>query len=91
MDGVRAEERLPVTVSRERAEALRRRLEERFERHLSTKVTNEVHQLTFVKDDDTYICWHNCNHAVAAWLEELGCEVSGWACFSDFCVDPPVR
>jgi len=50
-----------------------------------------VHRLTFVKDDDPYICWHNCNHAVAEWLEELGCAVSGWACFSDFCVEPPDR
>jgi hypothetical protein len=91
MDGVRAEERFGLAVSRERAEALRLRLEERFERRIDTKVANAAHQLTFVKDDDTYICWHNCNHAVAAWLEELGCEVSGWACFSDFCVDPPVR
>jgi len=87
MDGVKAEERFPLTVSRERAEALWRRLEERFQRHIDTRVYSPVHQLTFVKDDDTYICWHNCNHAVAAWLEELGCDVRGWACFSDFSVD----
>jgi hypothetical protein len=91
MDGVRAEERFPLTVSRERSEALRGRLEERFQRRIDTKVYNPVHQLTFVKDDETYICWNNCNHVTAAWLEELGCEVSGWACFSDFCVEPPGR
>lgn len=84
---VLAEERLPLKVSRDRSEALRRRLEERFQGRIDTKVYNPAHQLTFVKDDDTYICWHNCNHAVAAWLEELGCEVSGWACFSDFRVE----
>jgi hypothetical protein len=91
LDGVRAEERFPVTVSRERAEALRRRLEDRFQRRIDTQVYSAVHRLKFVKDDDTYICWHNCNHAVAEWLEELGCEVSGWACFSEFCVEPPDR
>ena len=63
----------------------------RFQRRIDTKVYNPVHQLTFVKDDETYICWNNCNHVTAAWLEELGCEVSGWACFSDFCVEPPGR
>ena len=87
MDGVRAEEKFPLTVSRERAEALRGRLEERFQRHPGAALYNPVHGLHFVKDDDTYICWHNCNHATAEWLEELGFEVSGWACFSDFCVE----
>jgi len=89
VDGVRAEEKFRLTVSGERAEALRRRLEERYRTHVDTEVYSAVHQLTFVKDDDTYICWHNCNHAVAAWLEELGCEVSGWACFADFRVTAP--
>jgi hypothetical protein len=90
-DGVRAEETFALTVARERAESLARRLDERFRGRSETQVFNPEHQLTFVKDDDAYICWHNCNHAVAAWLEELGCDVSGWACFSDFRVEPPER
>lgn len=88
---VRAEGLFPLTVSRERVDGLRCRLEERYHRHLETSIYSPVHDLTFVKDDETYICWNNCNHVVAAWLEELGCEVSGWACFSDFQVEPPER
>lgn len=77
-----------LPVARPDIEALRKKLEDRFQRHLDTSVYNVQNGLTFVRDDETYICCNNCNHAVAAWLRELGCEVVGCAFFSSFRVEP---
>jgi hypothetical protein len=82
------EEMHDLKVARADAEALQKRLEERFQKHLDTSVYNAQSGLTFVQDDESYICYNNCNHVVARWLRELGCEVSGSACFSDFRIEP---
>jgi hypothetical protein len=85
------EELFELKVARAAAEALRAKLEKRYDLHLDTKVANSLNGLTFVKDDESYLCWNNCNHVVAAWLEDLGCEVSGCGCFADFRMEPPKR
>jgi len=54
-----------------------------------TQVANVLNGLTFVKDDEDYICWNNCNHVVLRWLEELGCTTSGRGCFADFRIVGP--
>lgn len=81
-------EMVPLVVSRPLAEALRARLEVRFRRHPETSVRNDQYGLTFAKDDETYICFHNCNHEVMTWLSELGCEVRGCEWFANFRMDP---
>ena len=65
-------------------DTLLRALDERFRRHLDTAVENPAYGLTFVHDDESYVCYRNCNHRVVLWLRELGCEVRGCAGFSNF-------
>lgn len=86
---VHAEELFELRVSRADADALRSRLEERYGRHPETRLHNSLNGLTFVHDDESYICWNNCNHVVARWLEELGCKVGGCGCFADFRILAP--
>jgi len=73
-----------LRVERAAAERLRTKLDARWDLHAETQVANALNGLTFVKDDEDYICWNNCNHVVLRWLEELGCETSGCGCFADF-------
>ncbi|MCK5941001.1 MAG: DUF2459 domain-containing protein, partial [Planctomycetes bacterium] len=68
----------PVTVSRSRAAALRRRLQARFDAARKQVVVDRRLGFKFVPADGSYWLPHNCADVVAGWLEELGCEV-GWA------------
>ena len=82
------EEMVELKVERSRAEQLRTKLDARWDLHEDTRVANALNGLTFVKDDEDYICWNNCNHVVLRWLEELGCETSGCGCLADFVIRP---
>lgn len=81
---VRCEQVLAVPVSRDRAARLLAKLEERFQAGGATALWNPTYGLTFVQDPESYVSCNNCNHAVASWLRELGCEVRHAAGFSDF-------
>jgi len=81
---IHCEQLTELTVERTKADLLRAKLDARWELHADTKVANDLNGLMFVKDDEGYICWNNCNHVVLRWLEELGCETSGCGCFADF-------
>lgn len=85
--GVGRQEHHELSVARADVDALRRKLETRYAEREGTKVVNRLNGLAFVKDDESYICFNNCNHVIARWLEELGCEVRGGAFFSDFVVE----
>src|SRR6185295_9656624 len=86
---ISAESLTELKVARAKAEALRAKLEVRWTLHAEKKVANSQNGLTFVKDDESYLCWNNCNHVVLRWLEELGCETSGCGCFADFRIVTP--
>lgn len=86
---VACEEMFALRVSRARAQALLDTLEARYQRHAPTEVYNPLSGLHFVQDDEDYSCCNNCNHVLVRWLEALGCEVRGTACFSSFKVEPP--
>jgi hypothetical protein len=88
VERVRCEGRLRFQVGRAEAEALARKLDERYRRHLGSEVFNPVTELTHVPDDESYCGCNNCNHVLAGWLEGLGCEVRGGACFSVFELAP---
>ena len=60
-----------------KAEALYKRLQAAYAEQASTEVLNELEQVFFVEYDVSYWGFHNCNHELADWLEELGGEVSG--------------
>ncbi len=82
--GLSSQKFLEFRVERARAEALAAALDERYGRNAATEVFNPVNGLTFVHDECDYWCLANCNHVLAAWLRELGCDVGGSACFSSF-------
>ena len=82
-----AEELTELAVERAAADRLRKKLSSRWDLRADTQVANALNGLTFVKDDEGYICWNNCNHVVLRWLEELGCTTSGCGCFADFSIE----
>ncbi|WP_066376842.1 MULTISPECIES: DUF2459 domain-containing protein [unclassified Anabaena] len=59
-------------------------LDERFHRHIETRLKNPQTGLTLVKDDQDYTLLHNSNHEIAVWLEELGCQVHGLIIWADY-------
>lgn len=81
--------RLEFRVAREDVDRLVRRLEERFQGKIDTRIFNPQLGLELVEDDVDYCFFVNCNHLVARWLRELGCEVTGSACFSNFRLEDP--
>ncbi|MEW6746783.1 MAG: hypothetical protein AB1486_28920 [Planctomycetota bacterium] len=80
-----------LVVDREKADALRERLEERFISRLDTWHPNATHDLEFVKDARPYTGCSNCNTVLVEWLEELGCSCSGVGWFAVFAIEAPGR
>ncbi|MCE9637676.1 MAG: hypothetical protein K8T90_18405 [Planctomycetes bacterium] len=66
-----------LVVSREFAERLLARLDAEFAAG-GAPVFNPVYDMSFVPHTDRYWAFHDCHDQVAAWLEDLGCDV-GWA------------
>jgi hypothetical protein len=77
----------PLTVAREQAAALLKRLDADYASKLPTEIYNPKVQMTFVHCPRLYWTGWNCNHALAAWLEELGCDVGGCRAFADFQIE----
>lgn len=81
-----AESGLAISVERQRVGAWQARMNSNWDaaaqRH--SAVRNEVHQMDLVESEARYWMFNTCNAAVAGWLEELGCEVSGWTIGADF-------
>ncbi len=78
-----------ATVDRERAVALLRDLDARWEARAETRVRNSRVGLEFVRDERDYWMFHHCNTQTAEWLEALGCRVSGAAWGSTFVIFRP--
>lgn len=68
----------PLTVASARAQALERALASRYAARAGEQIHNAAYGLDFVPDEASFWAFHNCNDAVAAWLEALGCDVA-WA------------
>jgi hypothetical protein len=75
---------LSFIVPSDRAAVLREKLDARYKRGASTETYNAEHDMSFVKDPADYCVFHNCNHEVAVWLEQLGCKTRGAAIFAKF-------
>lgn len=75
-----------ATVERERAGALLRDLDARWEARAETRVRNSRVGLDFVRDERDYWMFHHCNTQTAEWLEALGCRVSGVTIGSTFVI-----
>ncbi|MGH8131352.1 MAG: hypothetical protein ACRES3_10915 [Steroidobacteraceae bacterium] len=67
-----------VRVERALALAFEWKMEALFDSLRDTQVDNSLYRLSFVHYPRPYTVLWNSNHAVAAWLHELGCETRGW-------------
>jgi hypothetical protein len=67
---------LPVIVARADVERLRSRLDEEHRAGARIALVEAV-DIQFVPSSQPYSYFSNSNHAVAAWLGELGCEIHG--------------
>ena len=80
-----------VHASREAVEGVRNELDERYRRDL-TKTKKVVHNpennMDFVRDDEHYSFYNNCNDLTARCLRKMGCELVGVVGFSKFHVVP---
>ena len=82
------EDVMEITVAGTDVLAQRRRLEERYGQASETMHHQPKYMLDFVHDEANYWVFHNCNHVVLSWLEELGCEVHGSGILAVFEVEP---
>ncbi len=73
-----------VSVDRERMAALRDKLDAQYRRLESTAIFSHDGGFFYVHDKTAYWLYHNCNHATAEWLRELGCQVKGPCVTSKF-------
>ncbi|MBW3563700.1 MAG: DUF2459 domain-containing protein [Acidobacteria bacterium] len=77
--GIGVRKILPITVEREAAVRLERRLQDLFNANRDSRLFNPSPRLEFVDYPEPYTLINSSNRKVAAWLRELGCEVSGVA------------
>lgn len=82
---------IELHVSEERVVNLLEKLEARFNVGIETRVYNQDYDLEFVKDPAKYTWCHNCNVAIADWLQQLGCELRGSSWSVDFVVEQPLE
>ncbi|MBF0280815.1 MAG: hypothetical protein HQM13_23690 [SAR324 cluster bacterium] len=68
---------VPFMAPKAKVSELWNRLQKLYEQNAQTEVYNENEEVFFVKYDRPYWGFHNCNHELADWLEEIGGEVSG--------------
>ncbi len=66
-------------AERERVEALRRILNERYDAGRDTEIQNEARKMSFVKDGSVYWFGRQSSSEVAGWAKQLGCDVSGYS------------
>ena len=77
---------LEVTVSARRARELSAELDSQFERRSDTVHYQPLYDLSFVHGETAFHLFENCNHVLADWLRDLGCEIQGPAMAADFVV-----
>ena len=77
---------LEVTVSAQRANELSTALDSQFEQRSETLHYQPLYDLSFVHGETAFHLFDNCNHVLADWLRELGCEIRGPAMAADFVV-----
>jgi len=71
-------------VERSLAYRLREALEARWQANADALVVRQMDQIPVTRDPAAYHLFGNSNHAVAKWLERLGCRVRGYPITSDF-------
>ncbi|MGJ3253026.1 MAG: DUF2459 domain-containing protein [Elainellaceae cyanobacterium] len=59
-------------------------LDARFHQNINSRVEGSNSELVFVRDSQTYTIFHNSNHELAAWLDQLNCQVKGFVTWPNF-------
>jgi predicted small lipoprotein YifL len=67
-----------MQVERDKANAVRDRINQRYESRRDTEIYGEKSRLFFVRDDRHWNLCHNCNHVTAQWLREMDVRIEGW-------------
>ena len=75
---------LGFEVAEAKADQLLKLLDRRFRQNLPMQVKNPRNHLTFVPDDRDYIMFHNSNHELVKWLQNLDCRVKGFVALPNF-------
>lgn len=75
---------LNFTVASAKVTQLRKLLEKRFNQNIETQIFNQLNQMHFVQDDLDYTLYHNSNHELVVWLQDLGCRVEGFVMLANF-------
>lgn len=76
-------------VSQAEVTQLLQSLDDRFNQNSDTQVYNPLTHMSLVRQDDDYTLWHNSNHELVNWLQDLSCEVEGFVLLADFQVQRP--
>ena len=71
-------------VERSLSDRLRGELEARWKANARVVVVRQTDQIPVSRDPAAYHLFGNSNHAVAKWLERLGCRVIGYPITSNF-------
>src|SRR5207244_13135589 len=66
-----------IKVERDREQKLLQRLEKEFNENNTIEVITRPSDLNFVRHQSLYWVFHDSNHEIAGWLEEMGCKVKG--------------
>ena len=84
LQAARGERSARLWVERPLADHLREELESRWRANGDIVVVRHADQVPVSRDPAPYHLFGNSNHAVAKWLERLGCRVRGQPITSDF-------
>jgi hypothetical protein len=74
----------PLVVEAARCERLREQLTSEFNTHAGEAIDNPTIGLRMTPHPRLYWHHYNCNTAVAQWLEQAGCRVTGWRQAAEF-------
>ncbi|MCA1995481.1 MAG: hypothetical protein LDL41_26055, partial [Coleofasciculus sp. S288] len=91
IDKRRYDSLLSFEVAGAKAARLLKLLNDRFNRNIDTRVENSITGLSLVQDDQDYTLFHNSNHELVQWLEDLDCQVRGFVMLPNFQVKSPER
>ncbi|MEE9405560.1 MAG: hypothetical protein V3V20_11765, partial [Algisphaera sp.] len=72
------------TVNHKKLTLLQNQLDIDFNAKTHTAIYRPQSDMTFVKYPRLYSLAHNCNHALKAWIQDLGGTVTGWVALADY-------
>ena len=80
-----------ISVEREKALTLSRKLDADFRQNIATKVHTPAVGLDFVHHGHWYWGFHNSNHQMAGWLHDLGVKTRGYPAWSRWVIRDSAR